>query len=162
MKQISCFSIIAGCNSCCVDELAAEHVTGDAVIHMGHACLSPTSRLPVFYVLPKASLDLHHFFTAFSSYSSQATGSILLLYDVAYSHLLSEQSRKNYSTNRDDYFQIVCFQFKFLILFLRWLAFFALNLYPSPLVNGLSEELILIDRISIRTDPAVVKPTDKK
>ena len=27
--------------SCCVDEVAAEHVDSDAVVHFGDACLSP-------------------------------------------------------------------------------------------------------------------------
>lgn len=26
--------------SCCVDEVAAEHVSADAVVHYGHACMS--------------------------------------------------------------------------------------------------------------------------
>ncbi|KAG8906945.1 Diphthamide biosynthesis protein 2 [Tulasnella sp. 403] len=33
--------------SCCVDEVAAQHVDADVIVHYGHACLSPTSRLPV-------------------------------------------------------------------------------------------------------------------
>src|SRR5205085_7855469 len=35
--------------ACCVDEIAAEHVDADAVVHYGRACLSPTARLPVIY-----------------------------------------------------------------------------------------------------------------
>jgi diphthamide biosynthesis protein 2 len=27
---------------CCVDEVAAEHIEADAVIHFGNACLTPT------------------------------------------------------------------------------------------------------------------------
>jgi diphthamide biosynthesis enzyme Dph1/Dph2-like protein len=27
--------------SCCVDEVAAEHIKADALIHYGRACLSP-------------------------------------------------------------------------------------------------------------------------
>jgi diphthamide biosynthesis protein 2 len=27
-------------NSCCVDEVAAQHVDADAVVHYGHACMS--------------------------------------------------------------------------------------------------------------------------
>jgi len=27
--------------SCCVDEVAAQHVNADAVVHYGHACMSP-------------------------------------------------------------------------------------------------------------------------
>lgn len=27
--------------SCCVDEVAAEHINADVVVHYGRACLSP-------------------------------------------------------------------------------------------------------------------------
>lgn len=36
--------------TCCVDEVAAEHVNADVVVHYGRSCLSPTARLPVIYV----------------------------------------------------------------------------------------------------------------
>ncbi|PWN28601.1 diphthamide biosynthesis protein [Jaminaea rosea] len=42
--------------NCCVDEVAAAHVSADVVVHYGHACLSPTARLPVIYVFPKLPL----------------------------------------------------------------------------------------------------------
>lgn len=35
---------------CCVDEVAAQHVDADLIIHYGHACLSP------FVVLFRSSL----------------------------------------------------------------------------------------------------------
>jgi len=35
---------------CCVDEVAAQHVSADSLIHYGQACLSSNSRLPVLYV----------------------------------------------------------------------------------------------------------------
>jgi diphthamide biosynthesis protein 2 len=41
---------------CCVDEVAAQHLTADIVVHYGNACLSPTRTLPVLYVFP----CLHH------------------------------------------------------------------------------------------------------
>ncbi|TVY21743.1 2-(3-amino-3-carboxypropyl)histidine synthase subunit 2 [Lachnellula arida] len=44
--------------SCCVDEVAAEHVDAQAVVHYGRACLSPTSRLPVVYVFTRRALDI--------------------------------------------------------------------------------------------------------
>ncbi|KAL1957570.1 hypothetical protein VTO42DRAFT_5681 [Malbranchea cinnamomea] len=43
--------------SCCVDEVAAEHVNADVVVHYGRACLSPTSRLPVIHVFTHRQLD---------------------------------------------------------------------------------------------------------
>ncbi|RDA91895.1 hypothetical protein CP533_0374 [Ophiocordyceps camponoti-saundersi (nom. inval.)] len=44
-------------SACCVDEVAAEHVDANVVVHYGRACLSPTSRLPVIYVYTSHSLD---------------------------------------------------------------------------------------------------------
>ncbi|MPC09588.1 Diphthamide biosynthesis protein 2 [Portunus trituberculatus] len=43
--------------SCCVDEVAAEHVGADAVIHFGNTCLSPSQRLPVLYVPTRLHVD---------------------------------------------------------------------------------------------------------
>lgn len=39
--------------ACCVDEIAAEHVNADAVVHYGRACLSPTARIPVIHVFTR-------------------------------------------------------------------------------------------------------------
>ncbi|EEB08913.1 diphthamide biosynthesis protein [Schizosaccharomyces japonicus yFS275] len=44
--------------SCCVDEVAAEHMGADALVHYGRACLSPTTRLPVHYVLGQLKIDI--------------------------------------------------------------------------------------------------------
>ena len=44
-------------SSCCVDEIAAEHVHADVVVHYGRSCLSPTCRLPVIYVFTHHQLD---------------------------------------------------------------------------------------------------------
>ena len=75
--------------SCCVDEIAAEHISGDCIIHFGHACLSPTTRLPVFYVFDKYSLDVSHFVHTVCVVADN-TSPVLLLYDVAYSHHLGK------------------------------------------------------------------------
>ncbi|TIB65926.1 hypothetical protein E3P77_02556 [Wallemia ichthyophaga] len=45
-------------NACCVDEVAAQHVDADVIVHYGHACLEPSARLPVIYVLGKRRLDV--------------------------------------------------------------------------------------------------------
>ncbi|KAH7166329.1 putative diphthamide synthesis protein-domain-containing protein [Dactylonectria macrodidyma] len=44
-------------SACCVDEIAAEHVAADVVVHYGRTCLSPTSRLPAIYVYTNHELD---------------------------------------------------------------------------------------------------------
>lgn len=88
-------------SSCCVDEIAAEHINGDCIIHFGHACLSPTTRVPVFYVFDKQSLDVSHFVCAVSALCGTAstTSPVLLLYDVAYSHYLGEMHEKLHSVD---------------------------------------------------------------
>ncbi|EPX72338.1 diphthamide biosynthesis protein [Schizosaccharomyces octosporus yFS286] len=49
--------------SCCVDEVAAEHMFADAIVHYGRACLSPTSRLPVLYVFGRLPIDANKMVT---------------------------------------------------------------------------------------------------
>ncbi|KAI0390839.1 diphthamide biosynthesis protein-like protein [Xylariaceae sp. FL0594] len=54
-------------SSCCVDEIAAEHVDADSVVHYGRACLSPTARLPVLHIFTKQDLDYDAVVDAFSN-----------------------------------------------------------------------------------------------
>ncbi|KAI8474870.1 MAG: hypothetical protein J3K34DRAFT_517740 [Monoraphidium minutum] len=44
-------------NPLSVDEVAAQHVNADCVIHYGHASLTPVTRTPALCVLPRAPLD---------------------------------------------------------------------------------------------------------
>ncbi|KAL4261821.1 2-(3-amino-3-carboxypropyl)histidine synthase subunit 2 [Pleurotus pulmonarius] len=44
--------------SCCVDEVAAQHVDADLIVHYGHACMSHPCRLPVIYVFGRQYLDI--------------------------------------------------------------------------------------------------------
>ncbi|MBE3047821.1 diphthamide biosynthesis protein 2, partial [Candidatus Bathyarchaeota archaeon] len=44
-------------SACCVDEIAAEHVDAQVVVHYGRSCLSPTARLPVIYIFTRYPLD---------------------------------------------------------------------------------------------------------
>jgi len=73
--------------SCCVDEVAAEHYDVDAVVHYGHACLSPTSgKLPVHFVLGQQPICTDHFIAEVSKQVTDYTQPILLLYDTVYHH----------------------------------------------------------------------------
>ena len=45
-------------SACCVDEVAAEHVHGDVVVHFGDACLHAIQKLAVIYSFGKPYLDL--------------------------------------------------------------------------------------------------------
>ncbi|KAF8475859.1 putative diphthamide synthesis protein-domain-containing protein [Kalaharituber pfeilii] len=44
--------------SCCVDEVAAQHVCADVIVHYGRACLSLTERIPVIYVYTVSPLHV--------------------------------------------------------------------------------------------------------
>jgi diphthamide biosynthesis protein 2 len=72
--------------SCCVDEVAAQHVSGDSIIHFGHACLSPVTLSSVLYVLPKATINVSKFYNELKTID--LIGPILILYDVSFAHLL--------------------------------------------------------------------------
>ncbi|KAH8109767.1 diphthamide biosynthesis protein [Phellopilus nigrolimitatus] len=82
--------------SCCVDEVAASHVEADFLVHYGHACLSRTSRLPVFYVFGQKDLDIGLCVDKISAYvSAQADGLqtvkvLELKHDVAYGYLADD------------------------------------------------------------------------
>jgi diphthamide biosynthesis protein 2 len=70
--------------ACCVDEIAAEHVDADAVVHYGRACLSPTARLPVVYVFTKWQLDLSKVVECFKETFSDRSSKVLIMADVTY------------------------------------------------------------------------------
>ncbi|GAA5844653.1 hypothetical protein JCM5353_001332 [Sporobolomyces roseus] len=77
--------------SCCVDEVAAQHVDADFIVHYGHTCLSPTARLPVLYILTKRSIDPSHAASSLASTSKTSLDeeppkAVVLLYDVGYAH----------------------------------------------------------------------------
>lgn len=71
-------------SSCCVDEIAAEHVDAHVVVHFGRSCLSPTSRLPVIYVFTKHVLDLDDALQSFESEFPDKESKIVLMADVTH------------------------------------------------------------------------------
>ncbi|OQO13402.1 hypothetical protein B0A48_01630 [Cryoendolithus antarcticus] len=74
--------------ACCVDEIAAEHVDADVVVHYGRSCLSPTARLPVIYVFTSPPLDLEAAVAAFKRTYSDVQEKVILMADVPYqSHI---------------------------------------------------------------------------
>lgn len=79
--------------SCCVDEIAAEHVDAEVVVHYGRSCLSPTARLPVIYVYTSRPLRLDAVVETFEDTYLQNEGKgkdekILLMADITYhSHI---------------------------------------------------------------------------
>ncbi|KAM9337278.1 2-(3-amino-3-carboxypropyl)histidine synthase subunit 2 [Symphorus nematophorus] len=76
--------------SCCVDEVAAEHVGADCIVHYGSACLSPSKRLPLMYVFERRPVDLEKCTSAFRELYPDTQSHIILLYDVNYVHAISD------------------------------------------------------------------------
>ncbi|KAF8609001.1 diphthamide biosynthesis protein [Ceratobasidium sp. AG-I] len=79
--------------SCCVDEVAAAHIDADVAVHYGHACLSPTSRLPVIYVFGKKPIDVDDSVAQFAHIVEQQLASdslkkfVLVKTDVSYAYI---------------------------------------------------------------------------
>ena len=71
--------------SCCVDEVAAEHVEADVVVHYGRACLSPTSRLPVIHIFTIQPLEMKPLIGAFENTFPDYQTQIIVMADVTYS-----------------------------------------------------------------------------
>ncbi|EGS22256.1 putative diphthamide biosynthesis protein [Thermochaetoides thermophila DSM 1495] len=71
-------------SSCCVDEIAAEHVHADVVVHYGRSCLSPTCRLPVIYVFTHHQLDHDQVLSAFELQYPDKEACVVLMADVTY------------------------------------------------------------------------------
>ncbi|KAL6716483.1 Diphthamide biosynthesis protein 2 [Lecanora helva] len=83
--------------ACCVDEVAAEHVDADVVVHYGRACLSLTSRIPVIHVFTIQPLDELDVLKQFQGLYKDKSQKIILMADVTYqshlrriSHILAE------------------------------------------------------------------------
>ncbi|KAH0721156.1 hypothetical protein KY290_006074 [Solanum tuberosum] len=76
--------------NCCVDEVGASHANADCVIHYGHTCFSPTSTLPAFLVLGKASLNVPLCAQILCEYTIKAGKPILVLYGLEYTHAITE------------------------------------------------------------------------
>lgn len=71
-------------SACCVDEIAAEHVDADVVVHYGRSCLSPTSRLQVIYVFTKHAFQLEEAIQSFESEFPDKESKVVLMADVTY------------------------------------------------------------------------------
>ncbi|KAG0238598.1 Diphthamide biosynthesis protein 2 [Actinomortierella wolfii] len=75
--------------SCCVDEVAAQHIAADVIVHYGRSCQSPTSRLPVIYVFGKQPVDVQDCAKSFDGFFHvNKSQGIILMYDVVYAHCI--------------------------------------------------------------------------
>lgn len=76
--------------SCCVDEVAAEHVGAECIVHYGSACLSPSKRLPLMYIFERRPVDVEKCTSAFRELYPDSQSHIILLYHVNYVHAISK------------------------------------------------------------------------
>lgn len=76
--------------SCCVDEVAAEHVEADCIVHYGSACLSPSRRLPLLYIFEQRAVDVEKCASSFRELYPDRHSHIIILYDVNYAHAISK------------------------------------------------------------------------
>ena len=87
--------------SCCVDEIAAEHVEADAAVHYGRACLSPTARIPVLHVYTKNDLDHSRVLDCFKETFPDLSSKVIVTADVTFADhvedVYDELTREGYS-----------------------------------------------------------------
>ncbi|KAI8053998.1 putative diphthamide synthesis protein-domain-containing protein [Syncephalis plumigaleata] len=84
--------------SCCVDEIAAQHIDADFIVHYGPSCLSATQRLPVMYVFGRGPIDTKACAIAFDKlYNEHCDDNIVIVSDVIYQyaieHIVTEIQR---------------------------------------------------------------------
>ncbi|XP_072544167.1 2-(3-amino-3-carboxypropyl)histidine synthase subunit 2 [Salminus brasiliensis] len=76
--------------SCCVDEVAAEHVGADCIVHYGRSCLSPSRRLPLMYVFGKRPINVQKCAETFRELYPDSDSYVVVLYNVTYSHAIDD------------------------------------------------------------------------
>ncbi|WLF80227.1 Diphthamide biosynthesis protein 2 [Lodderomyces elongisporus] len=80
-------------SACCVDEVAAEHVGSDLVVHFGDACLNDVAKLSAIYVLGKPSIDEEQVLSQFRSRYSKEDR-VILMADAPHTYILSNLKQK--------------------------------------------------------------------
>jgi len=77
---------------CCVDEVAASHLSADGVIHFGHTCLTPSQSLPVLYIFTRRSCGKDRLIEEIKEKWKDSDEKVVLLYDVEYHHEIGDLS----------------------------------------------------------------------
>ena len=82
--------------ACCCDEVSAQHLDASILVHYGHACLSPTSSLPVLYSFGVTEFDVQACVDGVQQQQQQKEQpeNILLLYQVQYHRAMTELERQ--------------------------------------------------------------------
>lgn len=81
------FHILADTNygACCVDEVAAQRLSTQAIIHFGHSCNSKVLSLPTLFIFGKEPVDLDNLVQSFKQTFTQ-TDRVLVVFDSVYYH----------------------------------------------------------------------------
>lgn len=77
-------------SDCCVDEVAAEHVGGDVVVHFGDSCLTPIQKLKSIYVFGEPQVDLAEIQQKFKAQYPDTSSKVVLMADTSYSYTLEK------------------------------------------------------------------------
>eukprot|EP00644_Phytophthora_capsici_P006268 jgi/Phyca11/549455/estExt2_Genewise1Plus.C_PHYCAscaffold_320276 len=74
--------------SCCVDEVAAQHLVADCIVHYGRTCLSATTKIPVIYAFGNAPIQVDDCVLQLSDRVAAVdhTKTIVLLYEPRFHH----------------------------------------------------------------------------
>ncbi|CUS20216.1 LAQU0S01e01618g1_1 [Lachancea quebecensis] len=75
-------------SSCCVDEVASEHVNGDLVIHFGDACLNAVQRLPALYCFGRPFIRLDEQVSKFQETYPRKDSKVVLMSNATYAYHL--------------------------------------------------------------------------
>lgn len=92
-------------------QIAASHVSANAIIHFGHACLSKVSRLAVHYVFSNFKLDVDKIRQEFQNTISNADEEIVVFYatGLVYHLGLYPSVSSNIHSTSLDHFIFFCF-----------------------------------------------------
>ncbi|KAI8086195.1 diphthamide biosynthesis protein 2 [Halteromyces radiatus] len=95
-KSSVAFFILADTSygSCCVDEVAAQHIDAQVIIHYGHSCLSPTSHLPVLYVFGQQPVDINDCIEKFQELIPDRSQPVIIMCNVEYAHATEKLTKQ--------------------------------------------------------------------
>ncbi|KAL5576263.1 hypothetical protein UlMin_017962 [Ulmus minor] len=89
VKEVSLFVMAdTAYGSCCVDEVGGSHVGADCVVHYGHTCLSPTTKLPAFFVFGKAPVSVSDCVKNLRDHAVSSSKPVLVLFGLEYAHAI--------------------------------------------------------------------------
>jgi diphthamide biosynthesis protein 2 len=73
---------------CCIDEVAAEHINADIVVHFGDACLNPVDKINSCYVFGKPYIDINKLIKTFKDNYIDKNEKTIIMTDTSYSYIL--------------------------------------------------------------------------